>query len=289
MRKVRLTVIICVSFVVLAAGITLAQKNAGDAMLKLLETAYAPPEPLLPVSLKKEAAYQEGGNTQVGIVDFVENEAYVIHADKPDVAYKAEKTKPVSVDDTLVCDEGSRLTVLLKDQSQIVMAPYSKIVLAKVDYDPDSKARDTVVKMGAGAARFVVAKLNATKEDFNVVTPSATCGVRGSDFVVALVPEDVIKKVKLSLLDDLFSPRSALAQIIDTQQNLGTLTLAGPGTTLHVSNPFGSVILTSNTVTVTHLNLPPSPAVSVTPSYATGLLGHVGPHTSNMSMPSVFE
>jgi len=270
----------------IAATPALAQSSPGDALMQLLQKDYKPDEPLIPQGVRKESAYQDGTAAQAGIVDFVENEAYVIHSDAPAVAYKAEKSRPVSVGDTLVCEEGSRLILLLKDQSQLSLAPNTKAVLDKVVYDPDNGSRDTLVKMTTGAARYVVSKTIASGQaNFQVETPLAVLGVRGSDFAVALVPESEVLRVRTSLLERLLGPAEALAQT-----PRATVVVTGPETTLQFRGTTGpAVTMTSFRSSASLGGRPPFTPLPVTPGIVPGLLNRVGPKVSVMSMPAVFE
>lgn len=264
----------------------LGQGNPGDPLMQLLQKEYKPDEPLIRPNVAKEAAYRDGSKPQAGIIDFVENEAYVIHADAPGVAYKAQKSKPVSIEDTLVCEEGARLIVLLKDQSQLSLGPNSQAVLDKVIYDPDTGARDTLVKQTAGAARYVVSKaLTPGQSNFQVETPLAVMGVRGSDFAVALVPESEVAGLRTSLLERLLAPREAQAA-----PPRATVVVTGPDTTLQFRGTSGpSVTMTSFHSSFSVGGRPPVPPMPLTPGLVPGLLNRVGPRVSVMSMPTVFE
>ena len=268
-----------------------AQENPGDPLLKALEKDYPPEEPLLALDTKIVSEYLEVAKDSIGTIDFVENEAYVLHSGDASTAFKAQKSKPIYPDDTLVAMPNSRLTVLLKDQSQFTMGAASKLTLEKNLYDPAAGTRETVVGMVAGKARFVVTKLAKGKdEDFQVKTPLAVIGVRGSDFVVAFVPESELPTLKKRSWLDIFSPVSvAYAQVRPTGGQR-TVTLAGPNTTLGVRGLVGPpVIISSFQVTTIAPGRPPSPPLNVTPGATPGVMNRVGPAPSVMSMPPVFE
>lgn len=266
---------------------TLAQAQSaapGDPLLDVLTKDYPPPEALIPPTVTRQAEYKDGAGKKIGLVDFVENEAYVIHAETPAIAYKAVKSKPLFEDDTLIAEQNSRLVALLDDQSSFTLGAQSKIRLDKSAYDAAKGLRDTSLDLLAGKARFVVKKMEqAGGDNFKVVTPVATCGVRGSDFVVALTPEAVIPKRRTSLLDLLASPAHAA-------NGHGVIIVAGPNTTLNVQGMIGPpVILTSFTVTSTLPGQPPQPPLTVTPSLTPGVFNRFAPPVSVMSMPEVLE
>lgn len=286
----------------------------GDALARLLEKDYPPPEPLLPPDATIVTEYKELAAEPVGTIDFVENEAYVLHADDPKTAYKAQKSKPVYLNDTLVAANNSRLVTLLKDQSQFSLAAASKATLDKVVYDPAQGSRDTVVGMTAGKARFTVQKLAGHRdEDFKVQTPLAVMGVRGSDFVVAMIPESELPRLKKkrSSLDwlspeagkavaaflDLFGPvPEALAQTQFMSLNQPTSTLqfaavlTGADTIVCIQGMLGSpMVMSPFSISTIQVGGIPTPSLSVTPTTVPGVMNRVGPAPSVMGMPAAFE
>lgn len=287
LRLAHVLMALCVLLAVPAVSAAAEPSQPGDALAKLLEKDYKPDVPLIPAGVRKEPAYREGSGPQVGLIEFVENEAYVIHSEEPNVAYRAVKSKAVSQNDTIVCEDKSRLVVLLKDQSQLSFAPYTKATLDKVSFDQASGERDSMVKMASGAARYVVSKTAAgDKARFQVETPLAVVGVRGSDFAVGIVPESAVPgNIRKSLLERIFGVREAFAQ-----GRNGTLVLTGPNTTLNFQGTVGPpVVITSFQSSVVLPGRPPTPPLPVTPGLTPGLMNRVGPSVSVMSMPEAFE
>ena len=181
--------------VLLSLGLTaiLGAQPTGDPLLLLLEREAPAKVKLLPAEATVVPEFRPGPGEGIGLVDFVENDAYIIHQGEPASAFKAAKTLPIVAGDTLVVEADSRLVVLLNDQSQFTLAAASWLRLDKSVYDPQKGFRDTVASLAAGKARFVVKKMEqAGGENFRVDTPVASCGVRGSDFVVALVPRSAL-------------------------------------------------------------------------------------------------
>lgn len=286
-----------------------AEINPGDVLVTVLGKDYPPQAPLLPEGTKVVTQYRELSDKPVGIVDFVQNEAYVLHADDKTQAYKAGKSRPVYAGDTLVAGADSRLVVLMNDKSQFSMASLSKVTLDKAVYDAGEGKRDTVVGLAEGKARFVVQKLGKGQDnDFQVQTPLAVIGVRGSDFVVAMVPEKDIPSLnknpaKKTGLLDLFNlvdtahaqnPRPIVATA-PTGAPINTVVLSGANTTVGVTGfsgsvPTGATVVVSSfqVVTVSSLGVPTFP-LTVTPQIIPGVVQQLGAPTSGTSMPSVFE
>ena len=292
-RRSLLQALILAAFMCCLALPAVAQENPGDPLLKTLEKDYPPEEPLLAPDTTIVNEYREIAAEPVGAIDFVENEAYVLHGNDANTAFKAQKSKPIYPGDTLVAMPNSRMVVLLKDQSQFTMGAASKLTLEKNLFDPAAGTRDTVLGMVAGKARFVVTKLSkGSDEDFKVKTPLAVIGVRGSDFVVAFVPQADIPALKQRSWLDMFNPVSvAHAQ---TRPSGGggrsVVVLAGPNTRLSFAGFTGPPItINSFQVSSARPGGAPTPPLNVSPNTAPGVLNRVGPTPSVMSMPPVFE
>lgn len=257
--------------------------SPGDPLLKVLEKDYE--TKVLPPDASIVEVYKDGEGKPCGTAEFVQNDAYIIHKNAPKSAYRAKKGQPVFTGDTLIADAKSSLIVLLNDKSRITLGAYSKLVIDKSVYEEKTNLRDTIVSMFWGKARYVVQKLGGGREDFKVTTPLATLGVRGSDFAVAIVPEDEILKLQTTnWLErfDFITPAWAVP-------GHATYTLAGADTTLNQTGPGGArQTLTSFSSSVAFSDRLTSP-MPVTPSLVPTVLDRVLPRASVMSMPSILE
>jgi len=89
----------------------------------------------------------------------------------------------------LISEEQSKAQAKLNDGSFITLGPYSKIVFDKSVYDPSKPARNSLLSLLFGKARFIVTKLASFRDSqFKVKTPTAVAGVRGSDFAICVAP-----------------------------------------------------------------------------------------------------
>jgi len=281
---------LAMALLLLAAGShTLGQnQNVADVLLDMLQQDQPAPPGHLPAGAVVEQEYRYGEGEPVGMVDFVDNEVYILHAKEPAVAFKAFKNLPVFQADTLVSMAKSGMVVLLNDQSRFTMNQNSKVVIEKSLYDEERSTRDTVLDLAAGKARFVARKINPYgSEDFKVRTSVATCGVRGSDFAVALAPDNPLLRGRQALLD----PLDWLARPAHAQAGASTMVvLSGPNTTLSLTGTVGPpIILSSFSVTAASVGQPPLPPTPVQPDQATGTLNRIGPPASVMQVPKVFQ
>ena len=157
-----------------------------DRLLGNFKKEHKPVKPLLPPGVEVKAGFEPGKGPAIGKAQMVQGEALVVHKGES-VAYNLKKDIPLFTGDMLVTKEKSRVSVILNDQSGFALAPVSKLVIDKSIYDPEKKRRASRLSLWFGRARFMVAKISG-KSEYKVRTPTAVCGVRGSDFAMAVTP-----------------------------------------------------------------------------------------------------
>lgn len=97
---------------------------------------------------------------------------------------------PIFVQDPIVSNtvletvEEGRMDVRFLDESQLIVGPGSKVTVDRFVYDPGRGAGEAVVNVGVGVMRFVSGAIAA--KDYQIKTPVATMGIRGTDFVVGV-------------------------------------------------------------------------------------------------------
>jgi hypothetical protein len=106
-------------------------------------------------------------------------------------AYYLDKSAPVAVHDgdTLITTKNSRVTLLMNDKSKLTLTPQSKMVIDQSLYDAAAGRRDTKLRLLLGRLRAVVAKITGDNNSYSIQTPTATAGVRGTDFALAVNPD----------------------------------------------------------------------------------------------------
>jgi hypothetical protein len=254
-----------------------------DTLLGTFKKEYAPPKPLLPPDVQVKPGFEVGEGTPVGKIQMVQGEAFVVHTGRL-FAYMLKKDFPVFTGDTLVTDKRSRVSVRLNDRSVFALAPVSKLVIDKSIYDPEKKKRSSLLSLWFGRARFVVAKIMGEKEaDYKVTTPTAVCGVRGSDFGLSVSPiED--KTASLGNLFASLSPVSvAHAQAPGT---LMTVVVAGKDTTLTfagVTGPIQTVV--PNSMCAAAAAEGATAVTALAESIVQGVLDQIAAQLAAVSMP----
>jgi len=136
-----------------------------------------------------DTEYQPGIGLPVGEISLVNGEVVIVHL-KEELGYSGISGMNVYRGDLILTAQSANVVILLKDGSQIVQGPGSRIQLNQVVYDPGKRTRSTFLKMSSGKARFSVNKLKSYQNrQFRIKTMSALIGVRGSDFVVQVAPD----------------------------------------------------------------------------------------------------
>jgi len=88
--------------------------------------------------------------------------------------------------DTIKTGKDSRAKILMVDKNEINISPESEIVLQKYVYDPAAGKKDVLLNVLTGKVRSKVEqKYDGTTTKFQVKTPSAVAGVRGTDFLTS--------------------------------------------------------------------------------------------------------
>jgi len=142
--------------------------------------------------------------------------------------------------DDLRTGEG-RLQVRFIDDSKLRMTEHTRIVIDNVVFDDDPSKSDLAMTFAQGTARFISGQLGKVdKENIRLKTPTASIGIRGTDFTVTV---DEFGQTLVVLLPDIEGISSG--EII-------------------VSTMTGEVVLNKPfqaTRTTVHENPPSSPAI----------------------------
>ena len=119
----------------------------------------------------------------MGKVAAVRGEVLILHEGALQ-GYRAYKDLPLFKGDTIIALETGRIKCELNDGSALTLIPEAKLTISESIYDPQKKDRSTYIDVSVGKVRSVVTKLSGYKRSvFKVRTPTAVCGVRGSDFI----------------------------------------------------------------------------------------------------------
>jgi hypothetical protein len=235
--KRNIAIVIIVSFFFTWVVPVSLAAEAGDKFIKLFQEEIRPPDDLLPQGVKVAKGFKPGVAIDVGEVKKIKGHVLVVHAQSSD-AYRIKKGYDVHTGDMLITGEESTIQIKLKDKSMISLASYSKLVIDSSVYDPKKKTRSSFMRMLFGKARFVVSKLvQGRADDFKIKTPTAVCGVRGSDFALAVAPADDLSFHKKNWFSYLKFVGTAHAQA--TGGALATTVVTGKETSVNFTGDVG--------------------------------------------------
>ncbi len=111
---------------------------------------------------------------------------------------KAEKGFVVLAKDTIITGSRGRVKIIMGDGSKVYIGAKSRVSLRKYSLK-GTKLLNATVNMFWGKVRFFVNKLTTRGASFNVRTSTAVLGVRGTEFIVIVLPT-------AEVLEDPFRP-----------------------------------------------------------------------------------
>ncbi len=117
--------------------------------------------------------------------------------EQSEVLNASELAGPVFMNDRVETDLGSMVTFTFDDGSTLSLGEDAVVNITEHIYDPDRDFRKTIVNVAMGAVRFKVTKGKAEGSMFQVQTPIATAGVRGTEFVAMVTPDGKTRFVGL--------------------------------------------------------------------------------------------
>jgi len=102
--------------------------------------------------------------------------------------------------DTLNTGNG-RIAVEFIDKAELRLTEHSRVLIDEVIFDPDPSKNKMVMKFAMGTARFTSGKLGMmNKANIRIETPTATIGIRGTDFTTTI---DELGRSLIILLPDI--------------------------------------------------------------------------------------
>lgn len=111
---------------------------------------------------------------------------------KTDAAKVGKKVFP---GDTIAAGADSRAKVVMSDKNVLNISPDSKIVIEKYENDGKDKKNVELNILYGKVRASVEQKYDGEKTKFNIKTPSAVAGVRGTDFITGYNPTTKVSQV----------------------------------------------------------------------------------------------
>jgi hypothetical protein len=92
--------------------------------------------------------------------------------------------------DRIAAAQSSYVGIVFNDATQVTIGPGSELLISEFEFNPASYAGSLAVSFLKGSARVVTGVLSKYSSDrVRFYTPTATIGIRGTDFIVDLEPE----------------------------------------------------------------------------------------------------
>lgn len=237
-----------------------------------------PPESLMPSDVTIKTGFASGPGRQIGTIQKIRGEAYVIHKNDK-TAYRVRNNYPLFTGDTMITSDESSIDAVMNDRSLITLASYSKITLTESVYDPKKETRSSLVDVLFGQVRFIVVKITGSP-NYKVKTPTAVCGVRGTDFCISVIPASV-KTSRFDIVRKAYALEPA---------SLITTVITGPGSTVEFAGLAGpTTIVGPSSVAAAEAGMAATGATFVGPAAAGTVMNAVGPGLATMRMPPGFE
>ncbi len=123
-----------------------------------------------------------------GAIEKLSGTATIVGADN--VSRAAGAKAKIQAGDTIATDAKSETLIRLSDDTAIILRPNSRFQV--VDYKYDKAPTDSsFVSLLRGTARFVTGLIGKNRpSNIHFTAATITIGIRGTDFEVAIVPED---------------------------------------------------------------------------------------------------
>jgi len=148
---------------------------------------------VLPEEVVVSDTFYPGYGSPIGKVQRVKGEVVGVHAHAETQGFRLRPKNSLYKGDTIYTMEKGKIRFKMKDGSILSLASETKLELNKSVYDKKKKSRSSFLNMAFGKARFLVVKLvNFKRSEFKVKTPTAVCGVRGSDYVIEVYEDESV-------------------------------------------------------------------------------------------------
>tara|TARA_B100001057_G_scaffold73797_1_gene68193 strand:+ start:1488 stop:2654 length:1167 start_codon:yes stop_codon:yes gene_type:complete len=152
----------------------------------------------------------------------------------------AEKDTGVQSYDNVETENG-RLKIEFVDQTQISLTEHTLIEITEYVYDPDPSKSKMAMNFVAGTARFATGGLGLVpKENIQIETPTATIGIRGTDFTTTV---DELGRSLVILLPD--ADCDDKIKLEEGCRPSGSITVTNDGGTVILEEAFQAVMVST--------------------------------------------
>ena len=137
--------------------------------------------------------------------------------------------------------ENGRLKIEFVDQTQISLTEHTLIEITEYVYDPDPSKSKMAMNFVAGTARFATGGLGLVpKENIQIETPTATIGIRGTDFTTTV--DELGRSLVILLPDENCDDRVKLEEGCRPS---GSITVTNDGGTVVLDEAYQAVMVST--------------------------------------------
>ena len=137
--------------------------------------------------------------------------------------------------------ENGRLKIKFVDETQISLTEHTLIEITEYVYDPDPSKSKMAMNFVAGTARFATGGLGLVpKENIQIETPTATIGIRGTDFTTTV---DELGRSLVILLPD--ANCDDKIKLEEGCRPSGSITVTNDGGTVLLEEAFQAVMVST--------------------------------------------
>jgi hypothetical protein len=129
---------------------------------------------------------------------------------------------PIFSGDKVITGASGEAQIRFRDNTKLVVGPNSEMVIDAFVFDPQGNARDFSISTVKGAFRFMSG--NSRKDAYRVRTPTATIGVRGTEFDVTVEREGTTRVANIEGITRVCRRLSSGAEV-DCQEAIDPCTL----------------------------------------------------------------
>ena len=123
--------------------------------------------------------------SEIGGISELTGNGEITRADSSE-ALTAELNSDIFSYDDVRTGKG-RLAIQFLDDSVVKLTEHSKLIIDEYIFDPDPNKSKMALNMASGTARFITGKLGKiNKQNISIKTPTATIGIRGTDFTTTV-------------------------------------------------------------------------------------------------------
>jgi hypothetical protein len=142
-------------------------------------------------------------------------------------------------DETVKTVQFSETTLRFLDTTKLQVGPESEVALTKFIYDPDATTGDMVVNFSTGAFRFITGKMT-NNEGFNLATPVALIGIRGTDFKLIVAADGATTIAVLEGIVELIPLGGGATAVVAAGQS-GSLSSASSNAVISQGDSIGNM------------------------------------------------